>query len=192
LRTTETQKELLNTYKEALINWNKTHNLIAKSQTSLLNDHIEDSLTIVEHVTKNVIDLGSGGGFPGIPVALVSKNKSIFLVESNTKKAAFLLHAVNVLGLKNIKVFNERVEKINPTAFPRPIDIIARAFGTPKKTVEASRKILDTPGAKLKIMTTGAGVEGEVLPGYEVTDKEKLLTKPHYKERFLVTIEKTN
>ena len=175
-----------------LLNWNKTHNLIAKSQAPLLNDHIQDSLTVVEHVSKNVIDLGSGGGFPGIPLALASNKKSIFLIESNTKKASFLLHAVNVLGLQNTKVFNERAEKINPLAFPRPVDIIARAFGTPKKTAEASKRILDTPGAKLKIMSIGGRIEGEVLPGYEVTGKQKLLTKPHYKERFLVTIEKTN
>ena len=62
-----------------LLNWNKTHNLIAKSQAPLLNDHIQDSLTVVEHVSKNVIDLGSGGGFPGIPLALTSNKKSIFL-----------------------------------------------------------------------------------------------------------------
>ena len=68
--------------------------------------------------------------------------------------------------------------KLNPSKFPRRLDIIARAFGTPKKTVEASKRILDTPGAKLKIMSIGGRIEGEVLPGYEVTGKQKLLTKP--------------
>jgi len=192
LRTTKNQKQLLERYKEALINWNNTHNLIAKSQTDLLDDHINDSLSVVGYLSNNIIDLGSGAGFPGIPIALTSKDKSVFLVESNNKKAAFLLHTVNALGLSNTRVFSKKLEAINPQSFPTQTDIVVRAFGTVKKTLEASKKILDTTGAKLKIMTAGEGAVSDLPPGYEVTDKQKLLTKPHYKERFLVTIEKAS
>ena len=90
--------------------WNKTHNLISKAQASKFDEHIDDSLSVFEDVGRVLVDIGSGGGLPGIPIAIKGPNKQIVLVESNSKKAAFLLNTKNRLDLKNVTVINARIE----------------------------------------------------------------------------------
>ena len=87
--------EQLNQYKKLLLKWNKTHNLVSKSQALNLDDHIDDSLSISQFLGNEIVDMGSGGGFPGLPLAIKNPTKKIHLVESNTKKASFLLNTVN-------------------------------------------------------------------------------------------------
>ena len=81
----------LEKYKELLLKWNKTHNLISKKQAQNIEDHISDSLVISSLLKENIVDLGSGGGLPGIPLAITNPNKEFYLIESNTKKSSFLL-----------------------------------------------------------------------------------------------------
>ena len=76
-------------YIELLQSWNKTHNLISDSQTNNIKEHIEDSLSVLEHTGNVLVDLGSGGGLPGIPIAIQAPKKLVFLVESNSKNSLF-------------------------------------------------------------------------------------------------------
>ena len=76
------QFEKLKQFKKYVLRWNSTHNLVSKSQETNLDEHINDSLSIEACLGKNLIDLGAGGGFPGIPIAIVSPNKRIFLIEN--------------------------------------------------------------------------------------------------------------
>ena len=87
------QTNLLAEYKAYLVTWNKTHNLISKKQAQKIDDHIADSLTISPFLNKNIIDFGSGGGLPGIPLAIINPDKEFYLIESNTNKSSFLLTA---------------------------------------------------------------------------------------------------
>jgi len=68
------------------VSWNHTHNLVSKNQATNLEEHISDSLSISPFLGENVIDLGSGGGLPGMPLAITNPDKKFFLIESNTKK----------------------------------------------------------------------------------------------------------
>ena len=79
-------------YTELIRSWNKTHNLVSQSQAQNLDQHIEDSLSVFEGVGQVVVDLGSGGGLPGIPLAIKGPEKQVVLVESSSKKASFLLN----------------------------------------------------------------------------------------------------
>ena len=81
------QTNLLAEYKAHLVAWNKTHNLISKKQAQKIDDHISDSLIISPLLKKTIVDLGSGGGLPGIPLAITNPNKEFYLIESNTKKS---------------------------------------------------------------------------------------------------------
>ena len=76
-------------YIELLQSWNKTHNLISDSQTNNIKEHIEDSLSVLEYTGNVLVDLGSGGGLPGIPIAIQAPKKLVFLVESNSKNSLF-------------------------------------------------------------------------------------------------------
>ena len=112
------QTNLLAAYKTYLVAWNKTHNLISKNQVQKIDDHIADSLIISPLFKKTIIDLGSGGGLPGIPLAITNPKKEFYLIESNTKKSSFLLHTTSRLGLDNISVINQRIEKVETKTLP--------------------------------------------------------------------------
>ena len=124
------QTQLLETYEKLLVSWDKTHNLISFGQRKNLKQHIEDSLSVSLMIGDFVVDLGSGGGLPGIPLAITNPNKQFLLVESNTKKASFLLNTVTKLCLNNAEIINDRIENIDHSNFPDCFDIISRAVGS--------------------------------------------------------------
>ena len=187
------QKEALECFKESLRAWSRIHSLVSKSQTKNLDEHISDSLSVEPFLGEVLVDIGSGGGFPGVPIAIASNSRKVFLVESNSKRAAFLLHTTNKLGLKNTTVLNKRAQELLPSDFPAPYEIITRAFGTTNKTIEATKALLLGPGAKLRMMKTEPPNITSILPwGLAVTEINKIQTKEKEKQRILVTIERLN
>ena len=184
------QRDLLAEYKVNLVAWNKTHNLISKKQAQNIDDHIVDSLTISPMLKKNIIDLGSGGGLPGIPLAITNPNKKFYLIESNTKKASFLLHATSCLDLDNISVINQRIEKVETKNFPQSFDIVCRAVGSTEFIISLTAPLLQKRGVELKLMKTLEQFDQErIPPGYLLKKIDKFPSKAKDKKRILVTIE---
>ena len=183
------QKNQLDKFEGLLLLWNKTHNLISKSQATNIKEHIEDSLSIAHLLGRNIMDLGSGGGFPGIPIAITCPKKKIFLVERKQSKAAFLLNTTIQLGLENIQVISKDSKKLSPDNFPSPIEIVTRAFGSPLKTIEATKGLLKAPKNHLKLMNTPPPEGLEDIPeNYLVEKIEEIDLKGKDKGRILVTI----
>ena len=184
------QKKLLEDYETLLISWNRTHNLISKSQTTFLKEHIQDSLDISSKLQRCLVDLGSGGGLPGIPIAIANPEKTVILVESNTKKSSFLLNATGRLGLKNTQVINERIEKIDPSTLPEQFDIVSRAVGSIKTNINLVSGLLKNKRTELKLMKTEDQLDQEKIPpGYIIKKIDKFPSKTKDKTRILVTIE---
>ena len=184
------QNKLLEDYETLLISWNRTHNLISKSQTTFLKEHIQDSLAISSKLQRCLVDLGSGGGLPGIPIAIANPEKTVILVESNTKKSAFLLNATGRLGLKNTQVINERIEKIDPSKLPEQFDIVSRAVGSIKTNINLVSGLLKNKRTELKLMKTEDQLDQEKIPpGYIIKKIDKFPSKTKDKTRILVTIE---
>ena len=122
-----TQRKLLD-YLALIAKWNRVHNLTAVRESAMMvSDHLLDCLAVVPHLEAyTVLDVGSGAGLPGIPLALMWPQSSVTLLDSNHKKAAFLRQAVIELELKNVDVVCERVEAWQPQ---REFDlVISRAF----------------------------------------------------------------
>ena len=185
-----TQQQTILEYQTQLLAWNKTHNLISKNQEKYISEHIEDSLLISQTLQKHVVDLGSGGGLPGIPLAIVNPNKQLYLVESNTKKSSFLLNTTSRLKLKNTTVINKRIEDINQDELPEEYDIVCRAVGSASSIISFAKKHLKQDGVRLKLMKTAEQFNEEQMPpGYEVKEIEKYTSKAKDKTRILVTIE---
>ena len=183
------QKNQLDKFEGLLLLWNKTHNLISKSQATNIKEHIEDSLSIAHLLGRNIMDLGSGGGFPGIPIAITCPKKKIFLVERKQSKAAFLLNTTIQLGLENIQVISKDSKKLSPDNFPSPIEIVTRAFGSPLKTIEATERLLKAPKNHLKLMKTHPPEGLEDIPeNYLVEKIEEIDLKGKDKRHILVTI----
>ena len=121
------QQRLL-AYLDLLQKWNRVHNLTAVRQAPrMVSLHLLDCLAAAPHVAAaTMLDVGSGAGLPGIPLALALPDSRVTLLDSNHKKAAFLRQAVTQLQLTNAEVVCERVESWAP---PAPFDVvISRAF----------------------------------------------------------------
>jgi 16S rRNA (guanine527-N7)-methyltransferase len=113
---------------ELLRQWNRVYNLTAiREEEKWLTHHVLDSLSVITRLPPgDVVDVGSGGGFPGIPIAAACSERKVCLLDSNHKKGAFLLQAVNELGLNNARVEIQRVESFQPEE--RFNVVISRAF----------------------------------------------------------------
>jgi 16S rRNA (guanine527-N7)-methyltransferase len=118
----EAQRSLLD-YLALLAKWNRTYNLTAvRDEAAMVGQHVLDSLAVLPHLAgDSVADVGSGGGLPGIPLAIARPDWRVALVESNQKKAAFLQQAKIELGLANLEVVQARAESWHPE---RPCAIV--------------------------------------------------------------------
>jgi len=106
-------------YKEHLFKWNKTHNLTGAKDEQTIDEFIVDSLFVVTFlpIADNILDIGSGAGFPGVMLALALPNTKITLAEPLKKRAAFLQFIKADLNLTNIDVKNCRVQEIKNQKF---------------------------------------------------------------------------
>lgn len=108
--------------------WNHVYNLTAvRNQEEMIRLHLLDSLTVIPHIEGNrIIDIGTGAGLPGIPLAVYCPERDFTLLDSNAKKTRFVQQAVLELGLKNVSVIHKRVEQFQPE---QKFDaVITRAF----------------------------------------------------------------
>ena len=182
-------KQKIKKYKDLLLQENQKQNLISRKQENNIDNHIKDCLSISSHLSSNIMDLGTGGGLPGIPLAIEDPRKRIYLVGASQKKCSFLLHTKNLLGLENLHVINKRGEDLHLKDFAEDMDIVTRAFGTAEKTIKTTKKLLENPKNQLKLMKTEEALKEEKIPkGYEVKKIEDLDSKDKYKRRILVTI----
>ncbi len=108
--------------------WNKVYNLTAiRNPHDMLIQHVMDSLAVLPHIQgPRIIDVGTGAGLPGIPIALARPDWRVTLVESNRKKTAFLQQAKIELGLQNVEIMAQRIE--NAEIGNNVNTIISRAF----------------------------------------------------------------
>lgn len=135
LTPTDRQIEQLAAYAALLLRWNKTYNLTAiRHEDEVLTHHLLDSAAMVPHIAveapdaKTVLDVGSGGGLPAVPIAVFRPDLQVTAVDAVGKKAAFINQAAIELGLRNLRARHSRVEKL-----PGTYDVItSRAFATMK------------------------------------------------------------
>lgn len=127
--TQEAQDKLL-AYVALMVKWNRTYNLTSvREPQDMLAVHVLDSLSVLAHLpTGSLVDVGSGGGLPGIPLAICEPSRAVALVESNQKKSAFQRQVQIELGLANLQVVRRRAEEYVPQ---KGFDVvISRAFAS--------------------------------------------------------------
>jgi len=139
------QQKLL-AYVALLQKWNKTYSLTAlREPEKAVSHHLLDSLAVRPFVeVDSLLDVGSGGGMPGIPLAIVCPQLRVTLLDSNSKKTAFLQQAAIELALPNIAVHCGRVEQYRPPE--KFAAIISRAFSELADFVTLSRHLLRADG----------------------------------------------
>jgi 16S rRNA (guanine527-N7)-methyltransferase len=170
------QSERLLDYIELLARWNATYNLTAvRDIDEMVTRHLLDSLAIAPYVRgENLVDLGTGAGLPGIPLAVLDERRAVTLVDSNGKKIRFLREAVRVLGLRNARVEQARAEDL-----PGQFDcVVARAFASLADLLRVGGHLLAPGGVCLAMK--GQLAEDEILglPASFVIEETVPLTVP--------------
>ncbi|MBT5388343.1 MAG: 16S rRNA (guanine(527)-N(7))-methyltransferase RsmG [Porticoccaceae bacterium] len=131
IECTADQVDKLLVYLEMLEHWNKAYNLTAiRDPMQMIDLHLLDSLAILKYIEKSeaVIDVGTGPGLPGIPLAIMNPKKSFTLLDSNGKKTRFLFQVIAELGLDNVQEVNSRVELFTPEVLFDTV--LSRAFSS--------------------------------------------------------------
>lgn len=141
----QTQQKLL-AYLALMQKWNKVHNLTAvRDADEMVTLHLLDSLVVLPFIdAKNLLDVGSGAGLPGIPLALCLPNLQVTVIDSNSKKVSFMRQAKAELGISNLEVLGGRVEDIASTK--KFEIIISRAFSDLSLFISLTHHLLDAQG----------------------------------------------
>lgn len=166
LRLTDRMSEALIIYMSELIRWNKKTNLTSiERPEDIVIAHFLDSLAFLKAFTLKegkIADIGTGAGFPGIPLKIYLGSITLTLIESSSKKASFLHHIIGLLGLNDVSIVNRRIEELDPLSDPSIMSdiIVARAFAKLDKLVKSSLPIL-RPGGRI-IAGKGWDIDNEI------------------------------
>lgn len=191
----ETVDRLL-AFGELLLKWNKVYNLTAiRDPREVITHHLLDLLAVLPYLERveRLADIGSGGGLPGIPLAIVRSGLIVNSIETVNKKASFQQQAKIELQLGNFSVLNERVEKVSADRLPGGAadGVISRAFSSVADFVNLSGHLVGEGGALYAMKGVHPGGEIEALPtGWAVTAVHALSVPGLDAERHLLIIER--
>lgn len=176
---------------DLLAEWNAKVNLTAiRDRGEMITKHLLDSLSVNAWVQGPVvIDVGTGAGFPGLPLAVLNPTLRFVLIDSTAKKLAFVRHAAEALGLSNVDVVHARAERYEPTQ--RAATVLTRAFGALPLIVEQAGNLCARAGRLLAMKGRLPQSEiDEVRPPWVVTAVERLHVPGLDQERHLVVLER--
>lgn len=178
LEATEVQQKLLLAFVGLIEKWNKAYNLTAiRDRDEMLRLHILDSLAVLPFVTgQKIIDVGTGAGLPGIPLAILMPDIQFTLVDGNSKKTRFVQQVVLELQIKNVEVVHIRVENLGRDG--EYDAVLSRAFASLKDIMNLTEYLLQpegvlvamkgqVPESELNKIDRAYSVSPIVVPGVE-------------------------
>jgi 16S rRNA (guanine527-N7)-methyltransferase len=176
---------------DELARWNRTYNLTAITRRDeMITHHLLDSLSIRPFLHGlTVADVGTGAGFPGLPLAIVDPERQFTLIDSNNKKVRFVAHVARTLGLSNVTAVHARAEGFD--THDKPFDtVVARAFAA---LPELLKLVSPLCGSATRVLAMkGKRPDDEIagVPGtWRVLDIKALAVPGLNEERHLVTLE---
>ncbi len=196
--TAMTNEQQFEKYKKLLLEWNKKFNLTAIIESEQIDiKHFKDSLSFAEatkaagfdiNTSLDVADVGSGAGFPGIPLKIAYPNLKMTLIESLGKKCKFLEEVVKQLDLKNVVVLNKRAETVcrGEACLTRPFDIVlARAVSSLENLTLWCLPLLKENG----VLITQKGLkELDLIKDFADKNQNLEITTKNYQEKVFVII----
>ena len=187
------QQEQLLDYLALLFKWNSVYNLTSvREPMQMMTHHVLDSLAAVSafNSANNVLDVGAGGGLPGMVLAISRPGMKVSMIDTVHKKTAFLTQVKAELGLANVTVYTMKVQDLQP---PQKFDVItSRAFADLSDFVNWSGHVLAEGGQFIALKGTAPPEEQERLPAeWKVTELRPITVPGLQAERHLVFIQKS-
>lgn len=167
LTPTEAQTSALLRYLDLLQHWNGTYNLTAvRSRAAMLTQHLADCLAVISPLQRHaaqarLLDVGSGGGLPGVVIATLLPGWDVTCVDAVAKKTAFVRQVAGVLGLPNLHAVHSRIEDLQAPPFPL---ITSRAFASLADFAALTRRHLAPGGAWVAMKGRAPEDEMAALP----------------------------
>lgn len=170
-------------YLAELKKWNRKINLTAiRDERDVIIKHVLDSLSYIKGFDPpagpRLLDMGSGAGFPALPIKVIKPDISVTLVESVKKKASFLRHIIRTLGLAGAEVIDKRIEEIEKSSWSLYDVVTARAFATMDAALAAGVPFLKTGG--LMVLSRG--------PEETISEKEFRNTDVYVEKKIELTL----
>ncbi|MEI8296772.1 MAG: 16S rRNA (guanine(527)-N(7))-methyltransferase RsmG [Pseudomonadota bacterium] len=186
-----TQIERMLTLLDLVVEWNQKFNLTAITEpVAMVQKHLLDSLTVQRWIGGPfVTDIGTGAGFPGLPLAIVNPTMRFTLIDSTAKKIRFVEHAVQELGLEQVTAVCSRAEAWKPSQ--RSLTVVSRALGSIPDFVRNAGHLVAHSGRLLAMKGKDPIAELDDLPpGWIAKGIERLHVPGLADERHLVIIER--
>ena len=188
IRATNRQVELWRNHLEMIVQWNRVYNLTAVDDPeNMLPIHLFDSLSIAPYVEgKTILDIGSGAGLPGIPLAIYNPEWKLTLMDASSKKVRFLRQVVIELELPQIKPVHERIEEFRSR---ERFDVaICRAYAPLEAFIEDTARLVKPNGKWLAMKGKYPGQELAALKKFFAYTVTPLTVPGLDAERHLISI----
>lgn len=188
IRLTDEQLTQLLAYHQLLVKWNKAYNLTAvRNPREMIGRHLVDSLSVLPWIRDGrLLDVGSGPGLPGIPLAICRPDLDVTTLDSNGKKTRFQQQVKIELGLKNLTVINGRVEQVDADPFDQ---VISRAFASVADMLKLSGHLAGPDGVFLAMKGLYPEAEIEQIPaGFALQETHRLNLPDTDGERHLLIL----
>lgn len=191
INLTPDQKKKLQTYLDLMLTWNRVFNLTTITDPQeMIYLHLIDSLVVYPFLAGDqLLDVGSGAGLPGIPLAIADTTKHWVLMDKTAKKTRFLIQVVAELGLKNVEIVNARCEDFEYS--PGFDVILSRAFGSLAMFVTTTEHLLAPNGKLIAMKGKYPQTELDEIPGSFCVEKsERLLIKGMNIDRHIIVLKR--
>ena len=178
IQATVYQQQQMVSYLVLFEKWNKAYNLSAiRDREEMVSRHLLDSLVVQPFIKgKRIIDVGTGGGLPGIPLAIMNPETSYTLLDSNGKKTRFLFQVKTELSLNNVTIENTRVESFKPA--PLFDGVVSRAFASIEDMVKGCDQLLSENGRFWAMKGIYPETELSALPKHYTVEASHSLSVP--------------
>ena len=177
-------------FKEETIKFNRKHNLISRKNTEkIIDEAIEEATALTKNLKehKNILDIGTGSGLPGIPLAIFNENKNVYLSEKNNKKNYHLKKTIKLLEIENATTIGSANKN---TKINKKVDcVVTKAFASTKKTIDIANSFLEKPFTLMLLKGKLKTINKEIAEANISKEKYEIIKIENEKEKHILKIQ---